>query len=89
MRPKPLGNPRDHYWKVTDMAVAVGVSLVDEWDAGRLTPDDHAAMIERCRGCTQPRACARLLQDRPALVSAPGYCENRARFDAMTKGEGA
>ena len=89
MRPRPLGNPREHYWKVTDMAVAVGVSLTDAWEAGRLTPDDHARMIERCRGCTQPGACARLLQDRPVLVSAPDYCRNRATFDDMAKVEGA
>ncbi len=89
MRPKPLGNPRDHYWKVIDMANAVGVSLVDEWEAGRLTSDGHAAMIERCRGCKKPTACAKLLEDWPVLEDAPGYCENRAVFDWMAKTDDA
>jgi hypothetical protein len=80
---QPLGDARDHYWKVTDMAAAVGVSLVDAWDAGELTSVGHADMIERCRGCTGVATCGRLLEDRPALDEAPSYCVNRDVFAGM------
>lgn len=80
---KPLGAARDHYWKVTDMAAAVGVSLADAWDKGALSTADHAAMINRCRGCTGTAACGRLLEDRPTLDAAPSYCVNKDVFAGL------
>lgn len=83
---KPLGDARAHYWKVIAMADAVGVSLVDEWDAGRLTPKAHAGMIDRCRGCKGVAACGRLLDKWPDLQAAPDYCANKSTF-AQLKGQ--
>ena len=78
--PKPLGAARDHFWNVTDMAAAVGVSLANAWDMGELSTADHANMVERCRGCTGVAACGRLLVDKPTLDAAPSYCENKMVF---------
>lgn len=73
---KPLGDARDHYWMTMKMGDALGRSLVDAWNDGRLTPEGYAAMIAKCRGCSAPDACARLLEGRPALEEAPAYCAN-------------
>ncbi len=86
MEIKPLGDARAHYWKVVKMADAVGVSLVKAWDDGRLRSGDHAAMIDRCRGCSAPGACGRLLEGRPALDAAPKYCENKDVFAQLSGG---
>lgn len=77
---KPLGDARAHYWKVIEMADAVGVPLVAAWDAGHLTSADHAGMVERCRGCSGVAACGRLLAGKPDLEAAPAYCENKDTF---------
>lgn len=85
MRPKTLGPPRDHYWKVTDMAQAIGVPLVDLWTAGDLTTQEHAAMIERCRRCQKPDACTKRLARRTKLSEPPRFCENRQSFHGLSR----
>ena len=85
MKPKPLGDARDHYWKVTDMAGAIGVPLVDLWHAGELSSAGYAAMIERCRRCADPEACAKLIARRPDLSAPPSYCENNGSFTDLSR----
>lgn len=80
---KPLGDARERYWMTIKMADAVGLSLVDAWSAGRLSPQAFDGMITRCRGCSEPRACARLLEGRPALDKPPAYCANADFFDGL------
>lgn len=77
---KPLGDPKAHYWKVLRMAAARDVSLRDAAAAGDLPQEAFSAMIERCRTCEKPGACARLLDRFTALEATPGYCRNTDEF---------
>ncbi|MBN8185351.1 MAG: hypothetical protein GYB50_05240 [Rhodobacteraceae bacterium] len=81
---QPLGDPQEHYWLVQRMAQANGTDLVLATDAGILTQEDWAGMVQRCRGCKWTDGCQRWL-DRPedALRDTPEDCVNRAHFAAL------
>ena len=83
MKWMPLGEQRNHYWLTQGMAAATGVSLVKAWDEGRLTPEGHAEMITRCRGCAEPEACRRLLDRIATLETPPDYCRNTAALSQL------
>ncbi|MCA8882557.1 MAG: hypothetical protein KDA50_02185 [Rhodobacteraceae bacterium] len=85
--PKPLGDPISHYWLAVSMAKAAGVDLVAAMDEGKLTQQDWAGMVQRCRGCDWERdgGCSRWLsfqEDGGAVV--PGSCVNQATFRELT-----
>lgn len=83
---QPLGNGRDHFWRVIKMADATRVDLSEALDQGRITLDDYARMITQCRGCSAVGTCDRLLASWPMLQTAPGYCENRDTFADLKTG---
>jgi hypothetical protein len=78
-----LGNARDHFWRVVNMSKANQVDLSDALDVGRITIDDYAEMITKCRGCSEVGKCDRLLATQPQLQAAPAYCENRETFSQL------
>jgi len=86
--PKPLGDPVTHYWLAKSMAVAAGVDLAHEMEAGRMTQDDWAGLVQRCRGCDWQRAgggCGRWLAlQTPGEAEIPETCDNRDTFAAVT-----
>ncbi|MDJ0860307.1 MAG: DUF6455 family protein [Dinoroseobacter sp.] len=82
--PKKLGNEVDHIWLVQRMAKTAQVDLVAAYEAGDLTQEDWAAMIESCRGCGWAEGCGEWLSvpDQSAEVP-PESCLNRARMAAL------
>lgn len=80
-----LGNPITHFWMVQDMARAAGVDLAEARRDDRLTPEDWAAMITRCRGCSWTDGCQHWLDARKQGEAAqvPPACANRAAFDRL------
>ena len=78
-----LGNAREHFWRVIKMADANRVDLSEALDTGRISIDDYAEMITKCRGCSEVGKCDRLLGAQPDLQQAPAYCENRETFAAL------
>lgn len=85
---KPLGDPVTHYWLAQSMAKAAGVDLGAEFVAGRLSQDEWATLVTRCRGCDWERdggGCARWLSLHESIDGpVPRSCENHERFDTLT-----
>lgn len=80
-----LGNPITHFWLVQDMAQTAGVDLVAARRENRLTVEDWAAMVTRCRGCQWTAGCQHWLDAQPTdePAAAPPACANRAVFDTL------
>ncbi|WP_341365463.1 DUF6455 family protein [Yoonia sp. BS5-3] len=82
---QPLGNLRDHFWRVIKMAKACNVDLSTALDEGQIELEDYTQMVADCRGCTHVGACDRALVRIPVLDEAPDYCTNRDVFDRLRK----
>lgn len=52
-------------------------------------PELWAAMERNCAMCPDWRTCAKDLEAQPARDEAPGYCENKAEIDALSRVERA
>jgi hypothetical protein len=85
--PKPLGDANAHYWMVQKMARATGVDLATEAAEGRLSHDDWATMLHRCRGCSWERdgGCSRWMEITAldGQQDVPSACENVDTFRAF------
>ncbi|MEM0935534.1 MAG: DUF6455 family protein [Pseudomonadota bacterium] len=84
----PLGDPILHYWLALDMAKTVGLDLQTALEEGRLTHQDWADTVHRCRGCDWAGGCpAWMAMQRmdPAHPSpaAPEACANAQQFNAL------
>ncbi|TCP62368.1 hypothetical protein EV663_102213 [Rhodovulum bhavnagarense] len=75
----------EHASLVEQMAEVLGVDLTEETMAGRWTPEDMQATVNRCLGCTDPDHCKGWLQgNRPGESdTTPGYCRNKELLEAM------
>ena len=73
---RPLGPTSRHILLVNGMAKAVGADLSASVAEGDLTQTDYAAMVTRCRGCSQPGACETLLRSPEGTDETPNYCRN-------------
>lgn len=88
--PKPKGDLVDHYWLAQSMAKAAGVDLAAAMEAGSLTQDDWAGVVDRCRGCgweLDGGGCSRWLarqEDGAAVV--PQSCVNEPVFAGLLAG---
>ncbi|QPM92102.1 DUF6455 family protein [Pseudooceanicola algae] len=84
---KPLGDPNEHYWRVQRMAKAVGSDLAAAQTEGRLSDQDWADMVTRCRGCSVTCACSdwldRAEMDGRTRDSAIPGCENKLVFPKL------
>ena len=80
----PLGSERQHYWMALRMAKATGTDLAAALATGRLTQDDWASIVTRCRGCPWTEGCARWLQ-RPidSIRDLPEGCRNAELFEDL------
>lgn len=82
--PKALAGEKVAMWRVLGMADATGTDLVRAYEEGRLSQEDWAETVTRCRGCQWAEGCDAWLDaadgsERPV----PQACPNAARFDAL------
>ncbi|WP_302477484.1 DUF6455 family protein [Ruegeria arenilitoris] len=75
-----LGQTMKHVRLVLRMGQATGVDLVNAHRTGRLSPDEWARMVGRCRGCEWACDCSDWQTHRGDRVEAPETCPNRNRF---------
>lgn len=81
---KPLGDPKTHFWKVQDMAKATDTNLVEAFEAGKMTSEEWAGMVERCRSCQWVEGCERWLsRHEDGGAEPPVDCVNHKRFEAL------
>ncbi len=52
-----LGDPSVHFWLTRSVARAMGVNLSEAMAAGRLSVQDYAALVTRCRQCPYVADC--------------------------------
>ncbi|MEW2911121.1 DUF6455 family protein [Leisingera sp. JC11] len=70
---KPLGEPLRHLRLMSRMGQAIGADLSGALAAGRISNQDWADMVTRCRGCSAPGQCAAFLAEHEdASAPMPG-----------------
>jgi hypothetical protein len=74
----PLGDIERHFWLTRSVAKAMGVNLSEAMAERRLSTDDYANMVTRCRAAGCQDACQRWLaaQTGPRAEGPPEYCAN-------------
>jgi hypothetical protein len=75
-----LGEVREHVRLVSRMAQATGTDLVGAYEAGDLTQEAWAEMVQACRGCGWAGDCGTWLDAHDQVDHAPKDCPNQARF---------
>lgn len=78
-----LGNLREHLRLVTRMARATETDLVGAYEAGELSQEEWAEMVQTCRSCDWAGRCGDWLDDHDHVACAPATCLNRDRFEAL------
>jgi len=86
---KPLGEENHHYWRVVAMAKAAGLDLQEALEDGRLSQEEWAGLVQKCRGCDWERegGCGRWLNlalAKEAPSETPSTCVNHDRFEALS-----
>lgn len=61
---QPLGDAMYHLQLLARMGQALEVDLIQAFEAGDLSAEDWAAMVQSCRGCTMPEDCQHWLEVR-------------------------
>jgi Family of unknown function (DUF6455) len=76
-----IGNLMDHVQLVARMARATRTDLVAAFDAGSLSQQDWADMVQTCRHCGWAARCSDWLDENDRIDCAPETCPNRDRFE--------
>ena len=79
----PLGDIHRHIQLVNGMAKAHDIDLSAAARDGRLSQEDYAQMVTRCRGCSGPDSCEVALRSTNPPRSAPDMCRNAQVFEAL------
>lgn len=80
----PLGDIRHHFMLSQAMAKATGADLAHAVHEGRITQEDWADTVTRCRGCDWAGSCeAWLAAQGEAVVKAPLACANASLFERL------
>lgn len=85
---KPLGRFKRHFWLAKRMAKATGTDLANAREAGQLRQPEWAAMVTRCRSCSEPERCTRWLaaaEQSGRRAEAPSFCLNGDRFSEVRR----
>ena len=78
----PLGPLNRHYWLAVKMAKASGTDLVQAFADGRLSAEDWADVVHRCRGCDWVQQCQCWLDTSDwGAQSVPAACKNAEVFE--------
>lgn len=78
-----LGNLMHHVQLVSRMARATQTNLVEAFEAGDLSQNDWAKMVQTCRNCNWAGDCPDWLNRHNDISDAPENCLNRRRFAAL------
>ncbi len=81
-----LGDPARHFWITRGVARAMGLSLGDAMADGRLTSDEYARMVTRCRTCPHVADCENWLAHNPGPTgAAPKMCCNAETLERLLR----
>ena len=79
-----LGDPALHFWLTRSVARVLDVNLSDAIAQGRLTPNDYAEMVARCRQCPHVQDCQLWLATEGAQAAeAPTHCAHKPVLDDL------
>lgn len=82
--PRPLGDENRHYWLAVAMAKATGADLQTALEDGRISHQDWADLVTRCRSCTWAEGCdCWLAKQKGVGADAPDPCVNSSVFNAF------
>ncbi|SMO64956.1 DUF6455 family protein [Ruegeria faecimaris] len=84
MKHAVLGDVEKHFWLTRSVARCLKISLTEAMSDGRLSPDEYAEMVTRCRASDCHEKCTKWLaaqQSDPR--SAPGFCVNSQVFNRL------
>ena len=81
---RPLGDEQKHYWMARRMAKTVGVNLGEAYEAGKLSQEEWAVTVQRCRGCNWAEGCEKWLpQHQDGAERPPRACANLALWERL------
>ena len=72
----PLGDALYHLRLLGLMGKTTEADLVAAFEAGRISSEDWADMVNRCRACEGIETCERWLATHESAEEAPGCCKN-------------
>lgn len=78
-----LGSIMEHVRLVARMAKATGTDLVGAYEAGELSQEEWAGMVQTCRSCTWAGRCGEWLDGHEIVECAPETCLNRNKFKSL------
>jgi len=88
--PRPLGSENRHYWMALTMAKRTGADMQRALEDGRISHEDWAELVQRCRGCAWAEGCACWMAvQEDGLASIPAACPNATTFEKVLDAEGA
>ena len=79
-----LGDPGKAFWLTRSVARTMGINLSEAMAEGRLTSDEYARMVTRCRTCNCVDQCELwLARSGAGAASAPAVCANADTFNRL------
>lgn len=80
-----LNDPTRAFWLTRSVARTAGINLGHALSRGRITPEDYALMVQRCRSCRQTAACESWLGRGLCGEITPAGCRHAAIFDDLAR----
>ena len=81
-----LGDPNRAFWLTRSVARTVGVNLLVAIDQGKLSVEDYAGMVTRCRMCPHPETCeVWLAANGTGAPLVPDHCVNATSLNRVAK----
>ncbi|RLK11256.1 DUF6455 family protein [Ruegeria conchae] len=79
-----LGEIEKHFWLTRSVARCMGISLTEGMAEGRITPQEYALMVTRCRSAGCSEQCQFWLADQQEKASAaPQFCANASALNDL------
>ena len=79
----PLGDTMKHVRLVARMTKATGTDVVAAYDDEKISSEDWAEIIQRCRHCMWTDQCEAWLDAHETAEGAPKPCLNRTKFEEI------
>ncbi len=79
-----LGDIERHFWLTRSVARCMGVNLSEAMSDGRLSPEEYAEMVTRCRASGCHLQCQEWLAGQlEQAEAAPEHCPNAAIYNRL------